>query len=967
MLTAVRRALACALVAAVVVAAERSAGGSEADDQFAIAAGQYNHHDWKLAVKEFQTFLAAYPNERRTNDCVFYLGEALRQLGEFKQARRQFQLYIGHEPAGKHAAAARFGAAEAAYLAEDYRAAKPDLLRFQKQHPDDPLNAFALTYLGDIALSQGDVTAAARYYRDGLQRCPNGRLQDECRLGLGRALQAQQQLQEAEQLYAAVAANAGSSLADTAQFHLGLAQYESGKFDQALTSFSAFEGRLAQSPWRANARLNCGLTLLKLNRANEAIKQFAAAIATPSADEGIVEQAIEGKVRAALQTKDYDAIDREAAEFEKRFPRSPLRSDVRRMLARSLIERKEWSRAVALLEGLIGEAPAKGAVPFSLTRKLGQSPGGVRQQDLESRYLLALGYEGLARFEDALGALQTVVDEGKGQLRADAQLNSGTLLMALKRPAEAVVPLEAFLAAKPQGDVEAKALAALAICHARAKQIDKAKRRYAELLEKYPRHALIAPTTERLADAAFDANDAVWAAELSQRLTAVRGSAAYELKGKLNLGWSQFKAGKLAEAAATLEELLKENPPAAIAAEAALVRGRSLQELGQNEAALAMYNLVIERCPGSPHRGDALLAAARLQAKLKQPAAAAAIYQRLADDCPRFLKLDAAIDEWAWLLLDLGKPQDAARLFERLHKEYPESGFWADAACQLAWQALRGKDYQRAGALIDEVLAQQSAGANRGPADPSAAKVREYAMLLRGQVAVAKSDWPKVREAFEALLKEYPRSQRRLLAEYWIAESYYRQRDYAAAIERLERLTPRIKEKREPWMAMIPLRHAQSLAQQKQWADAQAIAATIEKDFPNFEQQYEVDYLLGRCFADKGEFDSARQAYKKALRSAAGEKTETAAMAQWMIGETYFHQKKYEAALRAYSGIEFVYDYPVWQAAALLQAGKCRELLGEPAKAGEAYRKILKSYPNTSFAKDAAKLLAQLEAATSRH
>ena len=71
--------------------------------------------------------------------------------------------------------------------------------------------------------------------------------------------------------------------------------------------------------------------------------------------------------------------------------------------------------------------------------------------------------------------------------------------------------------------------------------------------------------------------------------------------------------------------------------------------------------------------------------------------------------------------------------------------------------------------------------------------------------------------------------------------------------------------------------------------------------------------------------------------------------------------------MRAYSGIEFVYDYPVWQAAALLQAGKCRERLGEPAKASEAYRKILKSYPNTSFAKDAAKRLAELEAATSRH
>ena len=952
MLTAVSRILAVALVAAAVLASMKGARASEADDQFAVAAGHYQHQDWKLAVEEFRTFLAAYPNERRANECVFFLGEALRQLGKFEDARRQFQSYSSREPQGRHAAAALFGAAEAAYLAGDYGPAKSDLASFREKYPNDSLNAFALPYLGDIAQSSGEVAAAARYYRTGLQRFPDGRLQDECRMGLGRALERQNELEEAQRLYAAVAGRPGSPLADAAQLQLGTLQYAQGKYDQALESFSAFDGRLAKSPWRPNARLNSGLALLKLDRPNEAVKQFDAAMAISSASAAVVEQSLQGKIQAALQTNDHDAIDRETAQFEKLFPHSPLRSDVRRMLARSLIERKEAARAVALLEPLVAEAPA----------------GGIRQQDLENRYLLALGYEGLARFEDAQTALQTVVEKAKGSLKSDAQLNSGTLLMALKRYAEAVAPLQAFLAGNPTGDIEAKAIAALAICHARAKEIDKAKQRYAELIEKHPKHVLIAPTTERLAEAAFDANDPAWATELSKRLAAPGSSAAYELKGKLNLGWSQFKAGKQVDAAATLDELLKKNPPEAIAAEAAFLRGRILQDLGQSEAALAMYDVVIERYAGSEHRCEALLAAARLQAKLKQDAVAAKSYRRLAADYPQFAKLDAAIYEWAWLMQDLGKREDAAKLFERLHHDNPQSRFWADGTCRLARLALEAKDYQRASALADEVVAKTPAGAGpNSTAEKPDAKVRQYAMLLRGQIAVAKADWPKVREAFEMLLKEYPRSQRRLVAEYWIAESYYQQGDHAAAIARFEQLAERMKERREPWMAVIPLRRAQTLAQQNQWAAAQAIAAAIEKDFPNFEQQYEVDYLLGRCFANQGEFDAARQAYKKALRSAAGEKTETAAMAQWMIGESYFHQKNYEAALRAYSGIEFVYDYPVWQAAALLQAGKCREQLGEPTKAAEAYRKVLKSYPNTTFAKDAAKQLAQLERTTSRH
>ena len=34
--------------------------------------------------------------------------------------------------------------------------------------------------------------------------------------------------------------------------------------------------------------------------------------------------------------------------------------------------------------------------------------------------------------------------------------------------------------------------------------------------------------------------------------------------------------------------------------------------------------------------------------------------------------------------------------------------------------------------------------------------------------------------------------------------------------------------------------------------------------------------------------------------------TETAAMAQWMIGETFFHQNNYDEALRAYSRVEIL-------------------------------------------------------------
>lgn len=871
----------------------------EADDQFAVAAGHYDRGHWKLAAEEFRVFLEKHPADRRANHAIFFLGEAMLQLGQFDDARTQFQKYANREPEGKYARAALFRSAEAAYLAGRFDAARPELEQFLAKYPQDRLNAFVLPYLGEIALSAHHPSTAVEYFRDGLKRFPEGQLQDDCRLGLARALEKLKQCDEAERLLAAVAGKTDSPLADAAQFHLGALQYGMSRYEQALKSFAAFEDRFANSPWHPNAKLGHGLTLLKLDRPAEACRDFDAVLAGKASGNALMQQALQGKIQAALQSRDYAEVDRQTKAFETRFPQSPLLCEARRMLARSLVERKQYEQASTLLESLVS-AEAKDS------------------RDLESRYLLALSYDGLGRYEQALAALLPVLDAAEGQLKADAQLAHGSLLLSLKKYSEAIAPLETFLATKPARDDEVKALGELAICYARAGQLDKAKKLLAEIMRKHPGHAILPPIIERLAEAAYDANDPAWSAELSRHLTAGAGSSEYAVKGQLGLGWSQYKEGKLAEAAASFENVLKANPPAPIAAEAAMARGCILEKLGQRESALAMYALVVERFPDSQQHEEALASAAQL----------------------RHL---------------LGQESQAALLYEQLRAKGPQSRFWANAVCRLAQRAFDTQQYDAARNLIAEVLTAKT--------DP---RYREYAWYLRAQTAAAESDWPAARQAFETLLAEFPETSRRPVAEFWIAETFYRQGDLEAAGARLDSLAKKMPQNREPWMGIVDLRRAQILAQRKQWNDAYALAAAIEKNHPAFDQQHEVDYLLGRCLADRADFDGARQAYRKAITSPTGEKTETAAMAQWMIGETYFHQKNYEAACREYLRVEILYAYPTWQAAALFEAGKCYELLGNARAALDLYRRILKDYPKTPFAEQATQRITQLLKTSSR-
>jgi TolA-binding protein len=983
-----------------------------AEDQYAVAAGHYQQARWKLAAGEFRTFLADYPDHAKTGRAIFYLAESLVQLREFDQAATEFLEFRRKFPQDRLAKKALFRAGEANYLSGRLDDAERELIEFLSQAADDPLGAFALPYLGDIASQKHDPAKARQLFTQGLERFPQGALQDDCRFGLAKALEEQGQREEAQRLYLALASKIASPWADDAQFRLGASQYASGDYAAALETFDAFRAAFAKSEWKDKAALAAGQSLFYLQRYQQALARFetlakhaemglearywigltqkaehdwsaaAATLLAAAAEEdrpplapalrfhagdALVQAgklseanaqfdlALErwpdgdyaddcwlGKLHAALAADDHAAVDRLAEEFARRFPASPLKGAAERTVARSFLARKQPERALAILEPLVAsESPAG-------------SPTSTAAHDAATqRYLLAVAYVGVERYEDALKMLEPILAESRGELKSDAERAQATALVALKRYAEAVVPIEAYLAAQPQGDGAAWALGELAICQARSKQLDRSKQTYGRLASEHPGSKLIPPTAAALAEASLAEGDKQWSADLFRSLTNDGNPAEYVARGLSGVAWSQFAAGQLAEAAGAFEQLLARYPQDPLAAEAALVRGQILDRLKQPENALAMYRLVIEKHAEAPQLPQALLGAARICDRLQQNAEAAELFERLDREFPDLPEREAALYEWAWVLQKLKQPAQADVLFERLRSAMPRSQFWGDAVYRLAEHAKEAKNFDRATALVTELIA-----GDPGP------PILPHALYLQGQIAVAAEHWNKVQAPLARLVAEFPDSKLAPLAKYFLAEAAYRQDDYETASERFAALAQETKGGQEKWLPMVALRRAQILALQKKRPEALELAQQIAAQQPGFEQQYEVDYLIGRCLAAEGSFEDARTAYRKVTRSETGGKTETAAMAQWMIGESYFHQKNYETALREYLRVEILYAYPTWQAGAELQAGKCHEELGEWKQASELYAKLLKTYPDTTFAEEASKRLQTAQTRT---
>ncbi len=503
--------------------------------------------------------------------------------------------------------------------------------------------------------------------------------------------------------------------------------------------------------------------------------------------------------------------------------------------------------------------------------------------------------------------------------------------------------------ATPRKDAGAeRARSELAICFATVGRHAEAQQALAELKSNHPDSMFIPATTDHVAQSLYAAGMYKAAAPMFSDLATFGNSSDLVAKGLAGAAWCHLQAGENQAANDAFAKFLESCPNDPRAPEAALARCQILEHDGLDDAAIQAYRQSIKKYAQSKQLPEMMLALAKLYDSLQRPEDAAPLYQRLVADYPNSPDADATLYSWGWTLRDLGRGTDADKVFQLLFENYPKSRFWADSAYRLAERASQQSNNETADALLKQLV-----GADCPPA------VLQHALYLQGQIAIATQRYAAAEQPFSRLVREFPQGSLTLAAEFWLAEVAYRTGDYVLASERFDALAPRVTDRTQAWTGIVPLRRAQILSQRKKWAEARALAESIAHDYPQFAQQYEADFLIGRCLAAAGDYDGARAAYEKVIHSAAGGKTELAAMAQWMIGETYFAQSDYATALRDYLRVEVVYSYPRWQAAALLQAAKCYQQLGQPQEAAELYAKVLQTYPQTEFVAEASQRLIE--------
>lgn len=148
----------------------------------------------------------------------------------------------------------------------------------------------------------------------------------------------------------------------------------------------------------------------------------------------------------------------------------------------------------------------------------------------------------------------------------------------------------------------------------------------------------------------------------------------------------------------------------------------------------------------------------------------------------------------------------------------------------------------------------------------------------------------------------------------------------------------------------VALRAVEVATLRKDRQTARRLALAAKESYPNFSATHEFDLLLARNAMASVEFEEARQILSALIASPPEHDPSAVLRAQWLLGESYFLSQDYRRAIAAYTAVIDSSSVPAWTEAALMQRGKCYELLGELAWAGADYRRIAQEFAQSSFA-----------------
>jgi TolA-binding protein len=232
------------------------------------------------------------------------------------------------------------------------------------------------------------------------------------------------------------------------------------------------------------------------------------------------------------------------------------------------------------------------------------------------------------------------------------------------------------------------------------------------------------------------------------------------------------------------------------------------------------------------------------------------------------------------------------------------------------------------------------------------------ALYRLGVCAFEGRDYAAAADALAALLDQRPDHELAASASYFCGEAQLHLGRFKAAVENFTRLVE--KYPKDPARPAALLRLGDCHAALQQWEAAEREFSRFLREYKDDERGYQAQFGVGWARENLTRYDEAIAAYRGVVERHQGP---TAARAQFQIGECLVAQTKLDEAITELLKVDILYAYPEWSAAALFEAGRVFEQLGQVGPARRQYETVRDKHADSKWAGPATQRLERLAAA----
>ncbi len=482
-------------------------------------------------------------------------------------------------------------------------------------------------------------------------------------------------------------------------------------------------------------------------------------------------------------------------------------------------------------------------------------------------------------------------------------------------------------------------------------------------------------------------------ARFGEYVAAVGTEGASADDATMKIALAQLRLGETADAVRTLDALLSNWPRSQHAAHALFELGQARVSMGEDRAAARAFSQLLERYGDTRFTPYALRHLAAIASRQGDAERAASLYAQAAQVGGRELADEIAIDR-ARALINADRPEDAAGLLRSAQgdarawriialsraDQHPAAIEAADGFAPRGLSAADLATYQfalatslrlagnadRAAPLLEQLASGSSAAAPNAAIDLAdlriaAKRYDQAADLLEPltandelpndvrAIAAYRAAWARYQlgdhRAVVRLLDERDMADLRGPAALLLGESLLVLKRGREAAEQFSAALAAQSSEVDAEAALLRLGEAHAAAQD--WRNSQRAYEQHRREHARSPRWYLAEFGIGWALENSGKHREAIERYRLVTDKHKGD---TAARAQFQLGECLFALGEHEDAVRELLRVDILHASPQWSAAALYEAGRCFEAMGKVGEARAQYRAVRERFAESTWA-----------------